>query len=652
MSEIRDSRSGLLIGDTDRPLVSPPTVVDPEQVAAAVDAMILSASGWRGVFASDGDEESRVTSVRGEHLVVTAIAARTFIERLFSTGAGRPRIAVGVDTRPTGPLIARAAIRAMLDLNSEPLYLFVAASPEISAWVREVARSENNQRPLGFYYVSASHNPIGHNGLKLGSATGEVIGGAISRTLIARFRELCSDQSVVSWALELLQSETSTEELACLRAAATNKEHSLAAYARFTSEVIGGPGPRANRAVRSLTRALHRIRPGILADLNGSARTLSIDQEFIRSHGCYYSSINAEAGTIAHTIVPEGNGLDQCRSEFARLAAEPENRFLLGYVPDNDGDRGNLIYCEETGEASAVDAQEVFALACVSELSWLLATGAYACDPNGRADRKVAVVVNGPTSMRIDRVCSLFGAELYRTEVGEANVVARAAELRAAGYLVRLAGEGSNGGNITHPGVIRDPIQTIFAVLKLLYTPSLDGPPPIEEWWKRSGYPRRGNPPGDLPLSGDSEPPTLASVIRSLPRFTTTSAFEERAVMPVPTRNHAALKASFESRLPRAISRRTDWFEANVGTSYRLVNYEGTREFAGPGGRSGEERGGLKVVFSDGDHDTAFAWMRGSGTEPVLRVMADVAGDRPEVEAELLRWLKELVAESAANAQD
>jgi phosphoglucomutase len=44
--------------------------------------------------------------------------------------------------------------------------------------------------------------------------------------------------------------------------------------------------------------------------------------------------------------------------------------------------------------------------------------------------------------------------------------------------------------------------------------------------------------------------------------------------------------------------------------------------------------------------------MRGSGTEPVLRVMADVAGDRPEVEAELLRWLKELVAESAANAQD
>jgi phosphoglucomutase len=52
----------------------------------------------------------------------------------------------------------------------------------------------------------------------------------------------------------------------------------------------------------------------------------------------------------------------------------------------------------------------------------------------------------------------------------------------------------------------------------------------------------------------------------------------------------------------------------------------------------------LRIVFSDKDgRERAFLWMRGSGTEPVFRVMADVEGGSEADEAWLLAFHTELV---------
>jgi phosphomannomutase len=283
----------------------------------------------------------------------------------------------------------------------------------------------------------------------------------------------------------------------------------------------------------------------------------------------------------------------------------------------------------------------VFALSCVAELCWLQASRAVDFGSHGNDDQRVAVVVNGPTSNRIDSICDLFGVEVHRAEVGEANVVNRAAELRRHGYLVRLLGEGSNGGNITHPSTIRDPLQTVLALLKLLFSPGSGGrPAPLEIWWERRG------------VAAAERTATVAGVISSLPRYTTTSAFEDRAIMRIGSPSHAALKREFEALIPEAVAGAGAWLAKELGRRYRLVNYEGTREFPGPGGRTGAETGGLKVIFSNDDgHDTGYAWMRGSGTEPVFRVMADVEGDRPETEERLLDWQKNLVAQADRRAQ-
>ncbi len=628
---ITDTRTGLTIADPDRPVV--PADYTPEggftrAVDAAVGRMILSASGWRTIFAADGSPESTTPDVPAELLAAVGIAAECFATSLAA--AARPRIVVGTDTRPTGAIIARAAIRALLAIGAEVEYVFVAATPEIMAYAMEPGFD-------GFFYVSASHNPIGHNGLKMGGADGGVIGGDTASALIARFREATTDEESVARVVDLLRSPTEAAERDCLASVSAAKERALAAYRSFSDRVVRGSGPAAATAYDAFRAAVAAAGPGVLGDLNGSARAASIDRDYLETTGCLVQLFNDKPGRIAHQIVPEGEGLVPCREELERLAAAGEP-FILGYVPDNDGDRGNLVFYDESeSRARQLEAQEVFALSCVAELSWIVATGELACDDSGRPRHRAAVVVNGPTSMRIDRIAGFFGVEVHRSEVGEANVVSLARKLREEGVIVRILGEGSNGGNITHPSSVRDPLHTLHAVLKLLYAPPTEsGDAPARIWFAR----RYGV--ADSPAV---TPMTLTTLLASLPRFTTTSAFEERAIMRIRTESHAALKAAFELLLPEAAATLIERLPTELHViDYEVVNYEGTVVRAGTGNRTGAHRGGLKISFTDAEGTArAFAWMRGSGTEPVFRIMADVEGERPQVESMILDWLRELV---------
>ena len=124
---------------------------------------------------------------------------------------------------------------------------------------------------------------------------------------------------------------------------------------------------------------------------------------------------------------------------------------------------GNIVFWnEKENKAEVLKAQEVFEVSVMSELADLTYIGKAG---NGQ---KVGVSANDPTSMRIEDIVEVFGGIVGRAEVGEANVVNRARELRSDGYEVRILGEGSNGGNITHPAAVRDPLNTIYALVKLL----------------------------------------------------------------------------------------------------------------------------------------------------------------------------------------
>ena len=62
--------------------------------------MILSASGWRKVFAESGDENDTTLEIGDENSAIVAIAANTYIDYITKkTGLDQPVIVMGIESR-------------------------------------------------------------------------------------------------------------------------------------------------------------------------------------------------------------------------------------------------------------------------------------------------------------------------------------------------------------------------------------------------------------------------------------------------------------------------------------------------------------------------------------------------------------------------
>lgn len=631
--------TGFPVGDPDRSFFAPDERPSPESIRARAQGLILSASGWRKVFANDGDEDSVTPLVCREDLALAALMASTFADYLIRKEGVGCRLALGIDSRPTGPLLADVMSRVFLSKGLGLSYLFIVAAPEIMAYSRAqaVVPTDSGDRVRGFCYVSASHNPPGHNGVKFGLSDGGVLSKEECEVLIRAFEAGLASDAAHEEAMDSVRGASARDVSQAFSGCTQWKRMAHSAYLLFTREVVSGSDSLEGQddMLDRLARALGERPLGVLAEMNGSARCLSIDADFLSIAGLKVRLMNERPREFAHRIVPEGESLDDCRAGLERAHAE-DKAYLLGYVPDCDGDRGNLVYVDERdGKARILEAQEVFALSVLSELSIL----AWEAEARGKAARpKLAVAMNDPTSMRIEEIAAAFGAACFRAEVGEANVVNAAREAREKGYLVRVLGEGSNGGSIIHPSAVRDPIDTVMAVVKLLaIRDEGERKGPFHRWLELTGR-------------GEAYRPDfgLKDVIDSLPAYRTTSAFEPRAALRIASADQTALKERYERVFRREWKKRgTELGERFGFASWTAIAYKGTKEIPGIEGFGESGKGGLKILFKDSSGaPSAFLWMRGSGTEPVFRVMVDLKGGLAEDERFLLDWHASMVGEA------
>ena len=602
-----------------------------DDVQQALKATILSASGWRRIFAQSNDQQDKTTNIGAVNAVLAVLMAKAFCDFIKGkSGKDYPVVALATDTRPTGASIADAMLRVLIKCGIDVQYLGISAAPEIMAYSHHVD---------GFVYISASHNPVGHNGVKFGTNNGGVIAAADAATLADSFKALCSQKDCIETVKELCNFKDTALLDKAYAKSAEFKAKAVAAYKSFTEEVISDKTDEAaKRKFFNLIKESCNTTPvTVVADMNGSARTLSIDRHFLSDLGIAYHAINDKPGEIVHEIIPEPENLVFCAEEMTKLHNKLKNTdsapLYLGYMPDCDGDRGNIVYWNESlNKVEVLKAQEVFALSVLAELS-------FSVYQNGE-NQKLAVAVNDPTSMRIEEIARPFGAEVFRAEVGEANVVNLAREKRAEGYTVRILGEGSNGGNITHPAAVRDPVNTLFALLKLLLikdTPQKLGL--FHDWCKKSGQETKYR-----------DNFSLCDIIATLPEYTTTGVSEKRAVAAVTQSDHAKLKAAYQKVFEAEWNAKKDELKQKWGfVSYEPVCNNGTTETRNITDYSISKKGGLKIIFkNDQNEKLAFLWMRGSGTEPVFRIMCDVKGANADEEKELLEWHTDMLLKANA----
>ncbi len=584
-----DKNSHLLIDDTDLDLLEGLST-DDNRVQNALSSYILSASGWRNVFAASKDEEDSSENISDEDKIIAITIARALYTYLRKPNA---KILLGLDARPTGYTLGRLSAQALTSLGAQVTYIYIASAPEVMAY--------SNAGFDAFYYISASHNPIGHNGFKFG-ADGGVFPREKSDVLTDLFKELVNGPGVVEEAIRIIRSLDKEKYAKVLEAVGENKKAALAYYREFVLRTAG-----KDDAFRSDV--------GFVVDFNGSARTLSIDESFLTSLGCPFRSINNKPREVKHAIVPEGENLFFCRDELEKAYAD-DHRFILGYTPDNDGDRGNFVYIDEsTGKADILQAQEVFALVVTIELA----------DQKRLGKKNLAIAVNGPTSERIEAIAKCFDAKVFRAEVGEANAVNLGQKLRDDGYTVHILGEGSNGGNITEPAKVRDPLNSAMTFLKFLSDEKL------YHFIMES-------------LGGEVSKPSIKALLEILPVYTTTPAFSTLAKMQVKHKDYRRMKSEYERLLREEYPLQN--LEAEGISGYEIHQTEGIVERIGEGNdfRSGECKGGLKVVFLDENREhLGFMWLRPSGTEPLLRVEVDLKGKKEALHDKLLSWQRSLI---------
>lgn len=596
-----------------------------KDIQSEFSKMILSASGWRKIFAAGGSEDSSA-DIKHEDALLVCLAAVSFAEFLTARYPETETIVIGRDARPTGAALQETFVKALVSVPYTLEVIGCAAAPEIMAYAKK--------RNAAFIYISASHNPIGYNGIKFGSSSGGVLNAEQAKILIDLFSEKCASNKAAAQAERILTSFDPAETEKILSQMPHLKRQALCTYHNFSKEVISGSQDAAvqrqffDRCKTACENAEKENEPVcIVCDFNGSARAASIDRSFFEECGIKLIGMAEKDGDIRHAILPEGENLMFCAAEMERLRKNGKTLFekncFLGYMPDCDGDRGNIIYWSlRQNKALILEAQEVFALSVTAELAYL----AYLHESGG----PIAVAVNGPTSLRIEEIAACFGAQVFRAEVGEANVVNRAAELRAQNYTVRILGEGSNGGNITHPASVRDPLNTIFAILKFFLLKSENGKKGLFEIWCEKSN-RQKNYKPDF---------SLDDIIETLPRYATTPTGESRAMLKITSQDHSALKRQYQKIFEKEWAEKRGELHKKFGiASYRSFCNNGTVQKEDIKDFGLSQKGGLKIQFYDtAGEPVGFIWMRGSGTEPVFRIMADIKGGSVDAEKYLAEW--------------
>ncbi|MBF0197418.1 MAG: hypothetical protein HQL32_06890 [Planctomycetes bacterium] len=574
---------------------------------------VLSLSGLRFICGTDENDLSHSAPQEAMEFVLATIYVHG---KLLQSYTEKPVVWLGMDSRPTGRLFFYLAARLFAAMGIEVKATGFAPIPEIMAATHQSGGD-------GFCYFTASHNPAGHNGLKLGLGDGAVLKKELALPLIQNAKDTYTDTDKLRFIRELVaQSPLDAEGLE--ENVAKHKAVSLEYYEKFSLKTLAPTEPES--FLPGLEQKIKPLNASVLFDMNGSSRLSSVDQEMVKKAGLGIKVIGDTMGAFSHAIVPEGASLDEARA-LMQTELDEGNRILAAMVPDCDGDRGNLILPLK-GKATALKAQETFALCVLAEV----------CAHRARGETApLAVAVNGPTSMRLDTLLKPFDVKVARAEVGEANVLAMAAQLRGEGYIVPISGEGSNGGNIMTPGTVRDPLMTLFALLRFLYLeiPG-QGMSGAEYFLKSVGKEERA-----------AQSTILERVIDAFPTWQSTDAFDDDALMPVPAIEHEVLKTNYETAFVNHWNQNSELWHSWGVSRYEFMSYEGVQNIPGPGGRPAPGKGGLAVLlYNQNDEGLGYVWMRGSGTEPVFRVLVDWCGAQ-EAYPQLLQFHRTLIAECA-----
>lgn len=367
--------------------------------------LIVSTSGIRGIVGDGITPE-----------VISCLAAS------YATVLRHRRVVLGADTRPSREMCRHAVLAGLISTGCEIIDLGICPTPSVQIMV-------NKCKAGGGIAITASHNPIYWNALKLFNENGLFLSSAkLERVLACLCGAWHGRQGVYRQSLsgrKVTAKDGGIKRASFNRLGKVREEHS-------TFDV------HIEKILQSLNVALIRKKKFRIAldCVNGAGSTIT--PIFLRELGCAVTAINTNPREdFPHPPEPSPENLKQL-SSLVR-----EGKFDVGFAQDPDADR--LAIVSEKGAALSEEYSVVFATIAVLE------------------DRRGPVVVNLSTTRAIDDIAAAFGCPVLRSRVGERNVVMAMRRSRAV-----IGGEGSGG--VIYPSVHygRDSMVAMGLVLQYM----------------------------------------------------------------------------------------------------------------------------------------------------------------------------------------
>ncbi|NLG18325.1 MAG: phosphoglucosamine mutase [Fibrobacter sp.] len=350
--------------------------------------------------------ELPIMSVSGIRGIVGKTIDSAFVSRIAyiqTKLSGGGKVIVGRDTRSSGEMLAEAAFKGIRAAGGIPIYLGVAPTPTTCLCTSSLGGSTG-------IIITASHNPGQYNGYKMVHSSGRLFRAHECQSVYDAFYEgdYASDAEI--------------------KKARSDAQHSVDGSAIHIEKILSKINVNAIRsanikiAVDSINGAGGAVFPALLSRLG------------VEWKGVH----NKLDGDFVHNPEPRPEHLGDLSN---LLKSTPGN--WGGFVFDPDADR--LATMGENGEEISEEMTLVFAL------------------QNLLGREKSDVATNLSTSMLIDDVATRSGVKVYRSKIGEANVVEVMEQNKC-----RYGGEGNGGVIFPEIASARDGLTGMALILELM----------------------------------------------------------------------------------------------------------------------------------------------------------------------------------------
>ncbi len=362
--------------------------------------LIISISGIRGIVGE---------SFNPDIITKFAMAFGTYIK-------GKKRIIIGRDTRITGEMVKNCVISGLLATGCEVTDIGIAPTPTVQFLVRSLNFD-------GSIVISASHNPIQWNALKLYKKSGLLFEKSDNQKFMKIFKS--EKFALVPW----------------------NKYKKVL----YKPELVELHIKQVLKSLKNINKIKKKKFKIALDSCNASGSFIT--QDLLKKLNCNVKGLY---------VTPDGyfprNPEPNTRNLKDIIKFMQKGCYNIGFAQDSDADR--LAVLDENG--NFLSEEYTVALATYYVLS------IYDKTPKLKNRYTKSVVINLSTSRMVEDVAKKFNAKVYRTPVGEINVARKMLKTKSV-----IGGEGNGGVIFPEVNYGRDSLAGIGLILELLATADL-----------------------------------------------------------------------------------------------------------------------------------------------------------------------------------